>query len=219
MTNEPIRIFIETVPKKTFGAALDWPGWARSGKTEGAAIEALIAYAPRYRSAIGSSRAVFPSDAADRFEVAERASGDASTEFGVPGAIAKADRRPVDGPEADRLAAIVAAAWATFDRIAAAAPADLRKGPRGGGRDTAKIVDHVVASDHGYTRQLGITVPAPETDDAAAVARMRDAVLDVLRHPSDGTPLGKRWSQRYAARRIAWHALDHAWEIEDRTDR
>lgn len=26
------------------------------------------------------------------------------------------------------------------------------------------------------------------------------------------------WPARYAARRIAWHALDHAWEIEDRTE-
>jgi hypothetical protein len=25
------------------------------------------------------------------------------------------------------------------------------------------------------------------------------------------------WPVRYAARRTAWHALDHAWEIEDRS--
>jgi hypothetical protein len=48
---------------------------------------------------------------------------------------------------------------------------------------------------------------------------MREAMLEVLRRPSDGTPLaGRHWPQRYAARRIAWHALDHAWEIDDRTD-
>jgi len=27
----------------------------------------------------------------------------------------------------------------------------------------------------------------------------------------------RSWPPRYAARRIAWHALDHAWEIEDRS--
>jgi len=27
----------------------------------------------------------------------------------------------------------------------------------------------------------------------------------------------KRWPTRYAAHRVAWHALDHAWEIEDRS--
>jgi hypothetical protein len=25
------------------------------------------------------------------------------------------------------------------------------------------------------------------------------------------------WPPRYAARRIAWHVLDHAWEIEDKS--
>ena len=48
---------------------------------------------------------------------------------------------------------------------------------------------------------------------------MREDVLAVLREPSDGSPIaGRKWPPRYAARRIAWHALDHAWEIEDRTE-
>jgi hypothetical protein len=47
---------------------------------------------------------------------------------------------------------------------------------------------------------------------------MRAAILDVLARPSDGSALADRkWPQRYAARRIAWHALDHAWEIEDKS--
>ena len=28
----------------------------------------------------------------------------------------------------------------------------------------------------------------------------------------------KGWLPRYAARRIAWHVLDHAWEIEDKSE-
>ena len=48
---------------------------------------------------------------------------------------------------------------------------------------------------------------------------MRDQMLEVLRQPRAGTPLAdRRWPARYAAHRIAWHALDHAWEIEDRSD-
>ena len=48
---------------------------------------------------------------------------------------------------------------------------------------------------------------------------MRAAMLDVLGAARDGAPLaGKRWPARYAAHRIAWHALDHAWEIEDRSE-
>ena len=65
---------------------------------------------------------------------------------------------------------------------------------------------------------------ADEEDDVN-----RRALLNVLGAASTGEPLkergpeaplkapGKRWPPRYAARRIAWHALDHAWEIEDRS--
>ena len=48
---------------------------------------------------------------------------------------------------------------------------------------------------------------------------MRAAMLDVLGSPSDGSPIAdRRWTARYAAGRIAWHALDHAWEMEDRSE-
>jgi len=130
--------------------------------------------------------------------------------------IAAADRQPVDAHEARRLAAFVEAAWAELDAAAAAAPESLRKGPRGGGRDRTKIVDHVRGADVAYASVLGIKARA---DTAAQVEALRAAVLEVLRAPSDGSPVaGRRWPPRYAARRIAWHAIDHAWEMEDRTD-
>jgi hypothetical protein len=48
---------------------------------------------------------------------------------------------------------------------------------------------------------------------------MRDEVAGVLGKPSDGSPLApKGWPARYAARRIAWHVIDHLWEMEDRRD-
>ena len=44
-------------------------------------------------------------------------------------------------------------------------------------------------------------------------------MLEELRKASDGGPMGgKKWPPRYAARRLAWHVLDHLWEIEDRSD-
>ena len=148
-------------------------------------------------------------------EVAERVDGDASTAFGVPSRVADADRRPSDAAEAARLAAIADAAWAAFDAIAAAAPESLRKGPRGGGRDTSKIVEHVNGADGAYASVLG---RRHDPGDPARVAAMRADLLAILRTPSDGSPVaGRRWPVRYAARRIAWHALDHAWEIEDRS--
>jgi hypothetical protein len=37
--------------------------------------------------------------------------------------------------------------------------------------------------------------------------------------PTEGPRGGKRWSPVYFVRRLAWHELDHAWEIEDRVIR
>jgi hypothetical protein len=113
----------------------------------------------------------------------------------------------------------VAAAWEVFETIAAGAPASLRKGPRGGGRDRDKMIEHVIAADHAYAREIGVRLPEPHLAERAAIDAERAAMLEVLRRASDGGPLAeRRWTQRYAARRIAWHALDHAWEMEDRTE-
>lgn len=215
MTRHPAcRLLVESAPRRVFASALDWPGLARSGRDEEAAIEALRAAAPRYSPvALAAGDAFDPGEL--EFLVVERVAGDASTAFGVPAAISDADRAPSDAGEAARLAALVKAAWATFDRVAATAPEGLRRGPRGGGRDTSRIVEHVNGADQAYARELGLR---HRIDDRAAIEAMRAAVLEVLRRPSDGSPVGRRWPPRYAARRIAWHALDHAWEIEDRSD-
>ena len=120
--------------------------------------------------------------------------------------------------EAERLAGLVEAAWVIFDRVAERSPAELRKGPRGGGRDRDKMIGHVIEADHAYAREIGIRLPEPSLADRAAVEAERAAVVDSFASPSDGSPLADRkWTARYAARRIAWHALDHAWEMEDRT--
>ena len=136
-------------------------------------------------------------------------------------AITEPDRERVTAAEAERLAELVEAAWTVFDRVAAGAPAELRKGPRGGGRDRDKMIGHVIEADHAYAREIGVKLPpGSPLEDRAAVDAERAAVLEVLRQPSDGGPLADRkWTQRYAARRIAWHALDHAWEMEDRAER
>jgi len=212
-----IAVLVETTRLKSFASALDWPGWSRSGKTPDAAVENLLAYAGRYALLAKAAGLALP--ARPEVEVLETLEGDASTAFGVPSQIPKRDRSPMTAAEAGRRADLVTAAWQTFEAVADAAPAELRKGPRGGGRDTAKIVAHVVASDHGYTRELGIRLAEPDPTDRDAVAALRGAMLDVLRRPSNGAPIVKRWTPAYAARRIAWHALDHAWEIEDRTER
>jgi hypothetical protein len=211
---ERLTVALEGTGRKAFASALEWPGWARSGKGPEAAVEALLAYAPRYGPVVRAAGLAF-ADAFDA-DVIEHVEGGSGTEFGVPSRPTAADGRPVDAPEAARQASIVAAAWAELDRVAASAPAALRKGPRGGGRDRDRIVAHVNEADWYYAKEIGIRVPAPTA--RANTEAIRARVLEVLRMPSDGRPLADRkWPARYAARRIAWHALDHAWEIEDRS--
>lgn len=167
----------------------------------------LVDYAARYADVAARAGVAFPTHVA--VDVAERLAGDASTDFGVPGKTAAAERAPLAPAEAKRRVSLVLAAWAVFDDVVAAAPATLRKGPRGGGRDRDAVAEHVRKAEDAYARKLG--VPARTAD-------VRGAIADLLGRRSDGAPLVDRgWPVRYAARRIAWHVLDHAWEIQDRS--
>jgi hypothetical protein len=200
-------VYIEATRRKAFACALDWPGWCRSGKTEAAALATWAAYAPRYEPVARLAGIPWK---AGRPEVVERLVGSGSTDFGAPGEHAAADLAPLRAPEGARLASLVAAAWEILDQTAAGAPASLRKGPRGGGRDRDAIVEHVTGAQFDYARKIGL----PRVDDPDA---LRDSILERLSHPAGYQRAEKGWSLRYAARRIAWHALDHAWEIEDRS--
>jgi hypothetical protein len=199
-----VKVVVEIGQKKSFASALDWPGWARSGRDENAAIETLLAYVERYRVVTDRAGMEFRPG---RVDVVERAAGSPTTDFGVPGAVAERERRVLHQAEADRIAALVAAAWDVFGDVVAAAPAALRKGPRGGGRDRDKMVQHVVEAEQSYARKLGLDKPGQRADLRG------DIVAAIRRRPSDTA-----WPARYAARRIAWHVLDHTWEIEDRSE-
>ena len=210
----PLQVYVEEGRRRTFAVALDWPGWARAGKNAEAAVEALEAYRPRYAPVVRGAGLELPR--ADGVEVVERVAGGATTDFGALEKSVAADAAPLLPGEPERLAALVAAAWRVFDDVAAGAPAELRKGPRGGGRDRDKVVAHVVNAEASYIRKLGLR--ASTAGQEVPEPTWRPAVLDTLRSAAAPGPLTERgWMPRYAARRIAWHVLDHAWEIEDRS--
>ena len=218
MPAKTIAVAIETSPKKCFAVALDWPGWCRPGRDPDAAVAALAEYAERYRPV--AEAAGVPLPATFNRQEQERLPGGATTAFGAPEVIFEADRVALPPAQAKRLAALVTAVWEYFDEVVAATPEELRKGPRGGGRDRDKMVAHVLDAENSYARQLGIKVPAPALGDLEAVEAQRLAIAAVLGERSDGGPVvaGKKWTTRYAARRISWHVLDHAWEMEDRRE-
>jgi hypothetical protein len=221
----PIDVALELGPKRAFASAIDWPGWSRSGRTDGEALEALAAYADRYRAAIdGSDRSIKGPPSIVSFDVVERIGGDASTDYGVPAGPIRSDAEPLEGAELERWLDLLTAAWQTLARNAPAAHGKrLSTGPRGGGRTVAKMVDHVVESEAGYLSQLDRAKP-PKTprSDPAHERELRETIVESVRRRAAGVmpEMGRRtnpfWTPRYFIRRTAWHALDHAWEIEDR---
>jgi len=218
-------IYLEIGAKRVFAAAIDWPGWCRRGKDEASAIQALFEYGPRYAGVLLSTGLEFQApDDISPFHVAERLSGDATTDFGVPGALPSADQAPVEDGELERLQIILQACWLAFDQAAGLAEGwQLRKGPRGGGRDLPKMVDHVLEADAAYLSRLGWKMNRGlDLEQHDRLVRTRQAILDGLASaahgelPDKGPRGGLRWPPRYFVRRVAWHVLDHAWEIEDR---
>jgi hypothetical protein len=213
---KPTAVYLEVGKKRVFASALQFPGWTRAGKNEEAALAALAAYAPRYAAV--AAAAGIPFDPRPAFAVEDRVPGGATTDFGAPEFPAPSDSRPLSKADAERMATLVEASWSVLDSVTVSAPAALRKGPRGGGRDRDKMYDHVLGAEVMYVRKLGVRSPEIEVGQKKAIARHRAAVAAALRGatgPPD--PDEKRWLPRYTARRIAWHVLDHAWEMEDRS--
>ncbi len=213
-----IAVTVEVGATKVFAAAFDWPGWCRSGRTVEASLDRLAQYAPRYAVVAARAGLRLPSPA-DRFDIVEHVPGNATTDFGAPGVVPQCHREDFTQADAARAAALVAAAWAVLDDVVAGAPAQLRKGPRGGGRDRDAIAQHVVSAEAAYARKVAVKVREPQAGDREAVEQLRTELLAAIRSAA-AAPVSDRpgWPARYAAHRIAWHVLDHAWEIEDKTE-
>jgi len=204
--------------KRSVACAFDWPGWDRSGKTEEAALEVLEAYRPRFanvaeRAGLGDAFAD-----AGALEVVERVAGIGMTDFyGLSGVAATPEHDQMSEPECERKIALLRAAWASLDDAAVRVSPELRKGPRGGGRDRDQIVRHVVGWEiQDLARKVGVEFPLETREDPEALRVYRDAFVEGIRdYNARGVP-ARTWDVQFLIRRCAWHMLDHAWEMEDR---
>jgi hypothetical protein len=220
-----LAVYLEIGSKRTFAGAIEWPGWCRRGRGEEEALAALLACAPRYARVAEAAGLKAP--AAPDLDVAERLKGGSGTDFGVPSVALAADQRPLGAAELDRQSRLLTASWQAFDiawREADEAGVELRKGPRGGGRDLPKMLGHVLEAEEAYLGQLGSHWPRlPGAAPADRLAVVRDTAMVALAARARGEPIADPrntlhpWLPRYFVRRSAWHALDHAWEIEDRS--
>lgn len=221
-----VPVLIEVGRRWVFASALDWPGWSRSGRTVELAIAELASFRSRYAAVAGRAGLTVP----DReFAISVRAPGiSANADFGSIGKAIEQESEPVGAAAGHRLAGLLEACWDEFDRAAALAPEPLPKGPRRDGHDTGEVIRHVLAAEAMYAGRLGLRTSRPWSPGPAGVtaadltssevAALRARIAALIRSGSEhGPDPGRAWPPRYAARRIGWHVLDHAWELQDRS--
>lgn len=203
-----VRVVLESEGRAAAATAAGWPGWARHLRgDEEDALEALASYADRYGEVPRRAGLRFE---VERFDVVERLPG-RYTNMG-PGARSEAESAPLAAGEGDRLAALLAACWEMFDDVLADAPGQLRKGPRGGGRDREDVRAHVEQAMGAFGLRVGIRRPA-----ALGPFVVRQRLLAVLRGEQTPEPPAQNpWPLRYLASKAGWHLTDHAFEVQDK---
>jgi hypothetical protein len=219
MTDE-LRVMLEVGPKgkKVVAVAPDWPGLSRGAKTEEAAVDRVLAYVPRYApvaTLAGMDAELAPIAAVD---VVERYPGTSSTDFwGISFSFSDIDRQALSSDELERALTLMRACWAFFDDVRSRVSAEMRKGPRGGGRDRDHIVRHTLASEQqDWAKKLGLR-PSEDvilTDDG--LKAHRDAYCDAIRALHAEGKMARTWPLRFLIRHTAFHTMDHAWEMEDK---
>ena len=158
-------IYVELGGKKAIAWSLEWPGWCRIRASEEAALQSLIDYEVRYRLiAQRAGQDFVPGD----LVVVECLQGNANTAWGVPSVIASAELSPIDAVTAQRNVALLRSSWDILEDVVATSPQELRKGPRGGGRDRDEIRGHVIGAERVYARKIGVQHKPFEMDDKSA---------------------------------------------------
>lgn len=214
-----LRVMLEIGPKgkKVVAVAPDWPGLERGAKTEEAAIESIRSYLPRYVpvAKLAGWDATFAASTA--VNVVERYPGTGSTDFwGISFAFSAIDRQDPSSEEVERELTLMQACWAYFDGVRARVSAEMRQGPRGGGRDRDRIVRHTFAAEQDWAKKLGVLTPqsAMLTDDGLQAHRAAYRAAIQALH-AEGK-MARTWPLRYLIRHTAYHTLNHAWEMEDK---
>jgi len=213
-----IRVMVEQGKKKAVAVALDWPGWNRSGKSEAEALEVFAAYRPRYAKVAELAGLAGEFRAAGKVKVVERLEGAGMTDFyGLSFKSTGSEHEPISDAACERKIALLRASWTYFDDVASRVSAELRKGPRGGGRDRAKIVRHANGAEiDDFAKKVGINTPLDARERPDDLRAHRDAFCAAIRdYNARGAP-ARTWTVQFVIRHSAYHMLDHAWEMEDR---
>ena len=217
----PVCTVLERGPKgkKTVAFAIDWPGWSRGANTPDLALATLESYRQRYRPIALAAGMADDFDVAGPLDVIEERVGTGSTDFwGISFSPSSSEHGPMSETEFDRKIRLLRACWAFFDDVAGRVSAEMRMGPRGGGRDRDRIVRHTLRTEsEDFARQVGLRIPEGGALTPDGLAAHREAYVAAMRAYNAGE--GKRmrsWTLPFLIRHSAFHVLDHAWEMEDK---
>lgn len=216
-----VRVVLERGPRgrKVVAFALDWPGWSRSAKTPDAALALLESYRERYRPVAVAARMADEFKAAGDIELVEDRVGTSSTDFwGISFSPSGLEREPMAGHEISRKIVLLRACWEYFDTVAARVSPEMRRGPRGGGRDRDQIIGHTIRTETGqFAKRVGLRAPEGGALTRNGLRAHREAYIAAMKAYNAGE--GKRmrsWNLPFLIRHSAFHTMDHAWEMEDK---
>jgi hypothetical protein len=217
-----VRTVVErgTKGKKVVAFSLDWPGWSRGAKSPEAALETLEAYRSRYRPIAELAGMAAEFDAAGPLEVVEDRVGTGSTDFwGISFSPSSTEHGPMSEAELERKIDLLRAAWAFFDAVAARVSPEMRKGPRGGGRDRNRIVRHTIRTEsEDFAKAIGLRIPEEAALTPDGLRQHRRSYVEQMRAYNAGevNKQMRSWTLPFLIRHSAFHTLDHAWEMEDK---
>jgi hypothetical protein len=217
----PVRTVVERGPKgkKAVSFALDWPGWSRGAKTPELAVAMLRSYRERYRPVAVAAGLAAEFDEEGPLETVEDRIGTGSTDFwGISFSSSATETDPMSAEELDRKVLLLQACWAYFDDVAARVSAELRKGPRGGGRDRQQIIRHTVRTEsEDFAKRLGLRIPEEAALTPDGLRTHRTSYVEAMRAYNAGEGRRMRtWTLPFLIRHSAYHVMDHAWEMEDK---
>jgi len=215
-----VRVMVERGRKKpvAVASAFDWPGWDRNGKSEDEALQVLDAYRPRYAKIAELAGLAKEFRTAGKLAVVERLEGVGMTDFyGLSYRSAGPEHAPMSDAACERKIALLRASWTYFDDVASRVSAELRKGPRGGGRDRDKIVRHANGAEiQEFAKKVGINTAHDAWRRPEDLRAHRKAYCAAIRDYNSRGAWARTWTVQYVIRHSAYHMLDHAWEMEDR---
>ena len=214
-----LRVILELgKSRRVVAGATDWPGLDRWGTSESDALDKLSSYVPRYAAVAERAGMADEFASARDVDVVERVPGSSSTDFwGVAHVPSQIEREVLGPADLERRLDLLRACWAFFDDAAGRVSEELRPGSRGGGRTREEIIRHVYLTEPDqFSRKVEVRTPFDLVLTPDGLAAHRLAYVEAIRAYNAQGKAARSWPIQFLIRRTAHHAMDHAWELEDR---